>query len=117
MSTNNKYICVVCGDQGVTQIDKNAFTVVMCPDHFNQLHLNLQEKKPRQALIKFHLAVVMRSHFVGFSDEEIELGFAGIVEERLNNWMDAEHEYFLVTEEIVEGMIRDYKPATKRKAS
>ena len=109
----NNLVCKVCGGQGVPQRLHNMYSVTLCDDHFNELHCELQEKKPRKAMIEFHLRANLKS-IVGFlSKEDDELGLEGAIEERMNNWMDAEHEYFLVTDGIVEGMIKKYKKFLK----
>ena len=89
MSTN--LVCEVCGGQGVPQREHNCYSVTLCNDHFNELHCKLQEKKPRKALKKFHHARLSLQ-----------------VESDLDAWMDAEHEYFLVTDRIVKGMKKEF---------
>ena len=95
MSTN--LVCEVCGGPGVPQRGENSFSVTLCNRHFNELHCSLQEKKPREALVNFHAARLSIRKADYIDQNEV-----------LNDWMDKEHEYFLVTHEIVEGMKKEF---------
>ena len=77
--------------------------MTLCNDHFNELHCEYQKKKPRKALVKFHYARLN----IRYGGEEEEGG--------LHRWMDAEHEFFLVTDGIVKGMKKEWDKKNKKK--
>ena len=112
----NNLVCKVCGGQGVSQRELNCYSVTLCDNHFNELHCKLQEKKPREAMVQHHTAIVMRNNFLGMFDRaKTDKDLETIIRERSNAWMNAEHKYFLVTDGIVKRMKKEWAKKNKKK--
>lgn len=88
--------CKVCGEVGHMQRGGSAYNVIMCSDHYNELHCELMKGKPRKAVEQNNL-MLHRFHRA-YSEEHIDV----------KNWINAEHELFLITQKVVEGMRKKY---------